>query len=151
MDCENYEALVVDLLYGELSPERRADAAAHAASCAECGKLSRELDEARSVAASLPSRISPPRELDERIMLAARAAADVRKHPIRGSGLHVAVAAVLAMLLVGVSFSVGVKVANPRIRGEIEHDPIIGKKPDPGSILTGPESGPLKPVMNGPR
>src|SRR5947209_1531638 len=122
MDCENYEALVVDLLYGELSPERRADASAHAASCAECGKLSRELDEARKSAASLPARIVPPRELDERILLAARAASDVRAHPFRGSALHVAAAAVLAMLLVGVSFAVGMRVGSPKAIGDVDDE-----------------------------
>src|SRR5690242_11014838 len=99
MDCEDFEAKVVDLLYGELSPEVRAEAASHAASCAECGKLSKELDEARKTAAALPARITPPRELDERVLLAARAAAGVRAQPFRGSALHVAAAAVLGAVL----------------------------------------------------
>src|SRR5579872_6305138 len=118
MDCEGFEALAVDLLYGELSPERRADALSHSATCAECGKLSRELDEARAMAASLPARIAPPPELDERIMIAARAAADVRTHRFRGSGFHVAAAAVLACIITGVSFGVGWKVGNQRHKGD---------------------------------
>jgi hypothetical protein len=134
MDCENYEAVVVDLLYGELSPERRAEAQAHAGSCAECGKLSKELEDARNVAATLPARIAPPRELDERILLAARAAADVRKHPFRGSGLHVAVAAVIGMILVGVSFAVGMKVGHPTSQPDPEDNPIVDR-PDPHGHL----------------
>ena len=141
MDCENYEALVVDLLYGELSPERRAEAVAHAGSCVECGKLSKELEEARSVAASLPARIAPPRELDERIMLAARAAADVRKHPFRGSGLHVAVAAVIGMILVGVSFAVGMKAGHRSTEPEANDDGPISFRDDPHAHLTGIGNG----------
>ncbi len=143
MDCENYEALVVDLLYGELSPERRAEAVAHSGTCAECGKLSRELEEARSVAASLPARISPPRELDERIMLAARAAADVRNQPFRGSGLHVAAAAVIGMLLVGVSFAVGMKAGQPKIVTDDGHDETIVRNPrDHNKLEIGLDGGP---------
>ncbi len=141
MDCENYEALAVDLLYGEISPEKRADASAHAAGCAECGKLSKELDEARQTAASLPSRINPPAELDERVMLAARMAADVRKQPLRGSGLHVAAAAVLAACLVGVSFVVGMNVGRPptRILGQ---DPIaINPKNGDGTLINDMHGG----------
>lgn len=140
MDCENYEALAVDLLYGELSPEKKADAASHAASCAECGKLSKELDEARKTAATLPARIPPPRELDERVMLAARAAADVRAYPFRGSALHVAAAAVLAIVLVGVSFAVGMKVGQPRIIAS--DDPVVIVHDRPGGPLTHSEASP---------
>lgn len=140
MDCEAYEALAVDLLYGDITPERRADAHAHATSCGECGKLSSELDDARRTAASLPSRIGPPPELDHRILLAARAAVDVRKQPIRGGGLHVAAAAVLAALLTGVSFVVGMNVGKPRI-GVVEDDPRLAttnpKKNGGESALTG--------------
>lgn len=151
MDCEGYEALAVDLLYGELSPEKRADAQAHAAGCPECGKLSKELDEARHTASSLPSRIAPPPELDERIMLAARMAADVRKQPLRGSGLHVAAAAVLAALLTGVSFVVGMQVGRPKVHlgGP---DPEIAVKPkDDGrgsALTTHGNAGPEKITPN---
>src|SRR5436309_837438 len=113
MDCEGYEALAVDLLYGDLTPERRADAESHATTCTECGKLSKELDEARKTAASLPARITPPSELDMRIMMAARVAADVRREPLRGGMLHVAAAAVVAALLTGVGSVVGMHVAKP--------------------------------------
>src|SRR5579883_884863 len=139
MDCEGFEALAVDLLYGELSPERRADALSHSAGCAECGKLQRELDEARAMAASLPARIAPPPELDERIMIAARAAADVRTTRFRGSGLHVAAAAVLSFILAGVGFGVGVKVGNMMVMpdmGDGPHMPDLNANPKPW--FTGP-------------
>jgi len=140
MDCENYEALAVDLLYGEISPERRTAAESHAASCPECGKLSKELDEARKTAASLPARIHPPAELDERILLAARAAADVRKQPLRGSMLHFAAAAILGAILIGTSFVVGMRVA-PRTHIYAQEPEQLATNPkNGGSILTGTES-----------
>jgi hypothetical protein len=142
MDCEGFEALAVDLLYGELSPERRADALSHSAGCAECGKLQRELDEARAMAASLPARIAPPPELDERIMIAARAAADVRTTRFRGSGLHVAAAAVLACILTGVSFGVGVKVGRPHILGDRDDQLATTPKINPMEV---PGAPPYKP------
>lgn len=117
MECEGFEAEVVALLYGELPPAQKAEAEAHAASCETCGKLSRELGEARSAASSLPRRETPPRELDERIALAARFAAesrDVRSQPLRGGGLHVAAAAVLLGIISVSAFGLGTWVNRPK-------------------------------------
>jgi hypothetical protein len=126
MECEGFESRVLDLLYGELPEGQRKEAEGHAASCGSCGKLARELGEARKLAASLPHRIEPPRELDERIAIAARAAAesrDVRRQPLRGGALHVAAAVILLGTLAATSFALGARFGTRPIKRYYPGDP----------------------------
>ncbi|MBI3723056.1 hypothetical protein HY251_03740 [bacterium] len=115
MECDGFEAVVVDLLYGELPAERKPEVDAHAAQCPKCGTLARELGEARQLALALPARVTPPRAVDERIAVAARAAAerDVSAFPLRGGSLHVAAAALLVALLSATGFLLGRMTAKP--------------------------------------
>ncbi len=70
MDCEKFEAAMMDELYGELADELTSAAAKrHVASCARCAALVGGLRATRRVA-SLPL-VAPPAELEERILTAA--------------------------------------------------------------------------------
>jgi hypothetical protein len=69
MDCEKFEAVMMDELYGELDELTSAAAARHVASCARCASLLGGLRATRRVAV-IP-RVEPPAGLEERILQAA--------------------------------------------------------------------------------
>jgi TolA-binding protein len=68
MDCEKFEAALLDELYGELDELTSAAAKRHVAGCARCAALIGGLRATRRVAA-LPL-VEPPPDLEERILLA---------------------------------------------------------------------------------
>lgn len=113
MDCEAFQEELPDLVYGELPPERQAAAAAHAAECAACADL---LAEVRAVREAVPAPL-PPVQLGARLKLLARDHLLEREAPLppdrRGGPLHLALVAVLGMVLVGF----GLGVAYERQRG----------------------------------
>src|ERR1700722_19809965 len=81
MDCEKFESVLMDELYGELDELTSAAAKRHVSGCARCSALLGGLRATRRVAA-LP-RIDPPADLEQRI-LAVAAAATPRVVPLRG-------------------------------------------------------------------
>ncbi|HEY6911284.1 MAG TPA: zf-HC2 domain-containing protein [Myxococcales bacterium] len=68
-ECQD---LLLDLAYGELSPERTSEVAAHLTGCEECRKEKAALDQARRAAAPLRELEEPPAGFDDRILEAAR-------------------------------------------------------------------------------
>ncbi|HEY2368631.1 MAG TPA: zf-HC2 domain-containing protein [Polyangiaceae bacterium] len=70
MDCEKFESLLIDELYGELDEVTSAAVRRHAAGCARCGALLSGLRATRKVAA-LPME-EPPGDLEDRILSAVR-------------------------------------------------------------------------------
>lgn len=70
MDCEKFENLLIDELYGELDEVTSAAVRRHAAGCARCGALLSGLKATRKVAA-LPVE-QPSIDLEDRIMAAVR-------------------------------------------------------------------------------
>ncbi len=83
MDCERFEAALMDELYGELDELTSAAMKRHAASCAKCGPLLAGLAATRRLVA-VPV-VQPPLDLEERILSAARDAQKVV--PFRASRL----------------------------------------------------------------
>src|ERR1700722_10523150 len=81
MDCEKFESVLMDELYGELDELTSAAAKRHVSGCARCSALLGGLRATRRVAA-LP-RIDPPADLEQRI-LAVAAAATPKVVPFRG-------------------------------------------------------------------
>src|SRR5689334_16837021 len=81
MDCEKFEATLMDELYGELDELTSAAAKRHVSGCARCAALIGGLRATRRVAA-IP-RVEPPPGLEERI-LAAAGAATPKVVPLRG-------------------------------------------------------------------
>jgi hypothetical protein len=75
MDCEKFEATMIDELYGELDELTSAAAKRHAAGCARCAALFAGLRATRRVAA-LPI-VEAPDDLEDRILSAARDAQKV--------------------------------------------------------------------------
>jgi hypothetical protein len=69
MDCEKFETVMMDELYGELDELTSAAAARHVAGCARCASLLGGLRATRRVAV-IP-RVEPPAGLEERILKAA--------------------------------------------------------------------------------
>jgi hypothetical protein len=69
MDCEKFEAAIIDELYGELDELTGAAAKRHLAGCARCSARIGGLRAARRVA-TLPL-VEPPNDLEERILRAA--------------------------------------------------------------------------------
>ncbi len=72
MDCERFEAALIDELYGELDELTSAAAKRHAGGCARCASLLGGLRATRRVAV-LPL-IEPSADLEDRILTAAREA-----------------------------------------------------------------------------
>ena len=70
MDCEKFESLLIDELYGELDEVTSAAVRRHAAGCARCGALLSGLRATRKVAA-LPVE-EPSSDLEDRILSAVR-------------------------------------------------------------------------------
>jgi hypothetical protein len=70
VDCEKFESLLIDELYGELDEVTSAAVRRHAAGCARCGALLSGLRATRKVAA-LPME-EPPGDLEDRILSAVR-------------------------------------------------------------------------------
>jgi hypothetical protein len=70
VDCEKFESLLIDELYGELDEVTSAAVRRHAAGCARCGALLSGLRATRKVAA-LPME-EPPDDLEDRILSAVR-------------------------------------------------------------------------------
>jgi hypothetical protein len=81
MDCEKFEAALMDELYGELDELTSAATRRHIEGCARCAALIGGLRATRRVA-TLP-RVEPPEGLERRI-LAAAAAATPNVVPFRG-------------------------------------------------------------------
>lgn len=98
MSCADVQALLVDLLYGELDEDDRACLSAHLERCADCGAAWFKL---RSVAAALDRWTAPaPRGIAERALttLAVRAAAATHAH-----SPALALSHLLGFLLAGVA------------------------------------------------
>jgi hypothetical protein len=72
MDCEKFEAAMMDELYGELDQLTSAAAKRHLASCARCAGLLSGLRATRRLA-TLPL-VKPPSDLEDRIVAAAQEA-----------------------------------------------------------------------------
>jgi hypothetical protein len=70
VDCEKFESLLIDELYGELDEVTSAAVRRHAAGCARCGALLSGLRATRKVAA-LPVE-EPSSDLEDRILSAVR-------------------------------------------------------------------------------
>src|SRR5580700_8959335 len=75
MDCEKFEAAMMDELYGELDELTSAAAKRHVAGCSRCAALFGGLRATRRVA-TLPM-VEVPAGLEERILAAARDAGKV--------------------------------------------------------------------------
>jgi hypothetical protein len=75
MDCEKFEAALMDELYGELDELTSAAMKRHASGCARCAALLDGLRATRRLAAIPP--VEPPPELEARILEATRDAAVV--------------------------------------------------------------------------
>ena len=80
MDCEKFEATMIDELYDELDELTSAAAKRHVSGCARCAALLGGLRATRRVAV-LPL-VEPPEDLEERILAAAKSAQKVL--PLRG-------------------------------------------------------------------
>jgi len=72
MDCEQFDQIVLDLLYGELTGLSSADAKRHVDGCDRCAEIFTRLRTVRRKS-SLPL-LSPPSGLDQRLLEAAKAA-----------------------------------------------------------------------------
>lgn len=112
MECEKFENLLIDELYGELDEVTSAAVKRHAAGCARCGALLSGLRATRKVAA-LPVE-EPSSDLEDRILSAVREQQKVLPFRARMSTLlsragawamqpQTAMAAVL-LLVIGTSF-----------------------------------------------
>src|SRR5580692_2788068 len=75
MDCERFEATLIDELYGELDELTSAATKRHAAGCARCATLLGGLRATRRVAV-LP-QVEPSADLEDRILAAAKDAQKV--------------------------------------------------------------------------
>ena len=62
LDCDEFEAKLADHLEGELPEAARVSMEAHAAGCAECGRLLSDVESLRTDAAALPP-LEPSRDL----------------------------------------------------------------------------------------
>jgi TolA-binding protein len=80
MDCEKFEAAMMDELYGELDELTSAAAKRHVAGCARCAGLLGGLRATRRLA-TVPL-VDPPADLEDRILSAVREAQKVV--PVRG-------------------------------------------------------------------
>ncbi len=88
MDCEKFEAAMMDELYGELDELTSAALKRHASGCARCSALLSGLAATRRLA-TLPI-VDPPAGLEERILAAAREAdkvVPIRRRVARGVSL----------------------------------------------------------------
>ena len=112
MDCEKFESLLIDELYGELDEVTSAAVRRHAAGCARCGALLSGLRATRKVAA-LPME-EPSVDLEDRILSAVREQQKVLPFRARASSVlsragawamrpQTAMAAVF-LLVIGTSF-----------------------------------------------
>lgn len=105
MECEAFQSELPDLVYGELSDERRAQAEAHAESCASCAAIYAEI---KGIKGALPAPLPPP-QLGTRLKLLARDQLLDEKAPSpdrTGGPIHVAIVTILGACLVG--FGLGV-------------------------------------------
>jgi hypothetical protein len=112
VDCEKFESLLIDELYGELDEVTSAAVRRHAAGCARCGALLSGLRATRKVAA-LPME-EPSVDLEDRILSAVREQQKVLPFRARASSVlsragawamrpQTAMAAVF-LLVIGTSF-----------------------------------------------
>jgi hypothetical protein len=77
MNCETFEATVLDELYGELTPRESATVQQHAAECQRCGPLLRGLRATRAMA-TIPMA-KPPVDLEQRVLDVALESAPPRR------------------------------------------------------------------------
>ncbi len=75
MDCEKFEANLLDLLYGELDELTSAGARRHASGCERCAAMLSGLQATRE--AAVLQMVAPPPDLEEKIFAAAREAEKV--------------------------------------------------------------------------
>ncbi len=75
MTHEQAQDLLLDLAFGELDAERKAEVEGHLEGCAECRRDKAELEEARRLSAPLRESEELPPGFDDRILEAARAQA----------------------------------------------------------------------------
>ena len=101
------EDRLLELAYGELSPEEAAAAEAHALGCAQCAKPLREIRSVRRVMAELPSMTPPASAASSLLQYAEQAAGRRRKSPRGWRRWLTPLATVLAFSLVAI---VGVRV-----------------------------------------
>ena len=90
MDCEDWAALLADKMDGTLPPEREAEFAAHAASCASCGLLLEEAERGREWLQLLgEDEAEPPVQLLSKILAQTGAAGRATDHPLGSfAGVH---------------------------------------------------------------
>lgn len=69
--------VLLDLVYDELEPERAEEARLHLAACEECRREKAEIDRTRRMTAAVRENEEPPAHLDEGILRAARAQAQL--------------------------------------------------------------------------
>lgn len=111
MDCEVFQSELPELVYGDLPPERRAQAEAHAEGCASCGAIYAEV---RGVKGSIPAPLPPP-QLGTRLKLMARDQLLDEKAPApdrTGGPIHLAIVAILGACVA--AFGLGVTFERQR-------------------------------------
>jgi hypothetical protein len=79
-DCEQIRGRMLELLYGELPPDARAEVSGHVAGCESCRAELAALESTRSLARGAMTADSPPPRTREAILRAAAAA--VRPRPV---------------------------------------------------------------------
>jgi TolA-binding protein len=72
MDCTHCEPILLDLCYGELTPQHEREVRAHILECPTCRKALSRLEAGQALARHLPDEPPPP-EMTEKILRAARA------------------------------------------------------------------------------
>ncbi|HEX7477061.1 MAG TPA: hypothetical protein VF331_04600, partial [Polyangiales bacterium] len=139
MDCQSCEAVLLDLVYGELASHVQSEARAHLTRCAQCQAVFERLSADKHLAQQLPQE-DPPAGLSQRLMQAARAQPVVqpaRRSPFEGWGemlrrfafsRQVAMATMMVLILAVGLLSLpqlshrpqvsGVTVVNPEGAGE---------------------------------
>jgi hypothetical protein len=78
-DCEQIRGRMLELLYGELPPDARAEVAAHVAGCDACRAELAALESTRALARRALSADSPPPRARQAILRAAAEAATARR------------------------------------------------------------------------
>src|SRR5438093_713648 len=80
-DCEQTRARMLELIYGELSAEARAEVAAHVAGCAACRAELAALESTRALARRALATDEPPARARAAILRAAAAALPAAPRP----------------------------------------------------------------------
>lgn len=141
MNCEWFDNLIIDYIYGELAPDEAASVEEHMRNCPSCAEKVKELSSAREMASGLPDP-EPSKMVIGRITAQARDEA-AKGQKIWGFGWLKIFAALCLMAVVGGLVSQQMRsglLVDEGIKTPSEKEYAVSARPEPVTVKEEPKS-----------